>query len=496
MLWVCVVLYLWTAPGRILFPDDEIVFQTTRALYERGSLEIEGIPRRTGELEGRPDGTFGWAPGASGERYGFFGHALAISALPGYAVGRLGAAHAPTTWRHALRSDHYYLHARSQVADWTRFGVTLTNVWITPLAAWLLMRWLVAIGFAWRSSTWCALVYATGTLAWPYSRTFLSEPLSAATLVGTAWCIAEMHRALGGGEPHRARRWSIGAGAFAAFACHVHVLNLVAMPGLLGYALWNRRESLRTVAPGIVVAACGVVVLLVGQWLRFGDPFETGRYDHYSWWILPGEGLAATLFGPGRAVVLYALPVALALPMWPALRRRVPAVAWLVLAICVTRWLLVVMRSDWWGGWSIGPRYLVPVIPFLLVPLAILIERLPSLARARRLAVYAVLAIAVLMSLHLALHSIFEHMLRLTTTGSPDFSYLRRSHWLPGSSALVGFTTLPYDTLSGGVIRLAKHGHTAPLLFFGVVLASGVFAAIALVRALVWHAPGPPSETR
>jgi hypothetical protein len=489
MLWVCAVLYFWTAPGRILFPDDEIVFQTTRAIYERGSLAIEGIPRRTGELEGRPDGTFGWAPGAHGERYGFFGHALAIAALPGYALGKLGASHANTKWRHALRSDHYYLHARSQDADWTRFGVTLTNVWITPLAAWLLMKWLVAIGFAWRTSTWCALVYATGTLAWPYSRTFLSEPLSAAVLVGCAWCIAECHRALDDAATSRARRWSIGAGAFAAIAVHVHVLNTVALPCLLAYALWNRKDALRTALPGLVVAAAGVAVLLLGQWLRFGDAFETGRYDHYSWWIVPGEGALATLVGPGRSIFLYALPLVLAIPMWPALRRRLPAVAWLVLAICVTRWLLVVMRSDWWGGWSIGPRYLVPVIPFAIVPLAIVLERLPSWSRARRLGVYAVLAIAIALSMHLALHSIFEHMLHLTTTGSPEFSYLRRSHWLPGSSPIVGFTTLPYDTLSGGVIALAKHGHSGPLWFFVGVLASGVFAAIALVRALVWHAP-------
>ena len=132
LFWVCAALYLWTAPGRILFPDDEIVFQTTRALFERHSVAIEGIPRRTGELRDRADGTFGWAPGVDGKRYGFFGHALALAGLPGFALGKLGAAQAPAAWRHALRSNHYYLHARSQQADWTRFGVSLTNVWAAP----------------------------------------------------------------------------------------------------------------------------------------------------------------------------------------------------------------------------------------------------------------------------------------------------------------------------------------------------------------------------
>ncbi len=489
LLWLCVVLYLWTAPGRILFPDDEIVFQTTRALYERGSIVIEGIPKRTGELRSRADGTFGWAPGRGGERYGFFGHALAVAALPGYALGKLGAAAAPPPWRHALRSDHYYLHARSQQADWTRFGVALTNVWVTPVCAWLLMRWLLALGFGVRAATLVALVYATGTLAWPYSRTFLSEPLSALTLVGAAWCIAEVHAALGCGDEHSARRWSWAAGGFAAVTCHVHVLNLVALPCLLAYGLLGHRDARRVVVGAVTIASIGVALLLLGQWLRFGDPLETGRYDHYSHWVLPGEALAATMFGPGRSMWLYSPALVLALPAWPAMRRRLPAVAWFVLAIAVSRWLLVGARSDWWGGWSIGPRYLVPIIPFLIVPLAIVFEQHGGAPRSRRLGVLAVVAIAITLEVYLSLHSIFEWMLHLTTTGTPEFDYLRRSHWLPQSSPLVGFASLRADTLSAGAIGLARHGHTAPLWFFGAMATSGVVAAVGLARVLLRAAP-------
>lgn len=481
---LCVVLYLWTTPGRILFPDDEIVFQTTRALYERGSLGIEGIPKRTGELRGRPDGTFGWAPGADGTRYSFFGHALAIVALPGYALGRLGSTHAPASWRHALRSDHYWLHARSQSADWTRLGVTLTNVWITPLCAWLLMRWAIALGFAWRSATWLALVFATGTLMWPYSRTFLSEPLSALTLVGCAWCIAEFHRALRADDAVAVRRWSTGAGAFAAIACHVHVLNLVALPCLLGYAWLGHPGARRAAGAAVAIAAVGVAVLALGQWLRFGDPLETGRYDHYSHWIVPAEGLAATLVGPGRSLMLYSPALLLALPLWPALRRRLPTVAWFVVALCVSRWLLVGARSDWWGGWSIGPRYLVPLLPFAILPLVLVFERLATWSRPRRLAVFAVLGLCVAVELYLSVHSIFEWMLHLTTTGTPGFDYLQRSHWLPGSSPLAGFASLPTDTLSHGAIRLARHGHAGLAWCFAAAGVWGLFSAHRLVRAL------------
>lgn len=473
-------LYLWTTPGRILFPDDEIVVQTTAAIYERGALDIPGIAKRTGELEGRPDGTFGWAEGRDGRRYGFFGHGLSIVALPLFALGRAVAPHAPEIWRHALRSDHYYMHPRSPEADWPRLFASLTNACITPLAAWLLLRWLVALGFAWRTASVCALAYATGTLAWPYSRTLLSEPLSAAVLLGCAWAITEVHRAV---ASQRARRVAVLAGVLAGFAAHVHVLNLVALPCLFGYALVglrgvDRRHARAIVAGALLPCVALLALLLYGQWWRFGDPFETGRYDHYSHWIVPGEGALALLVGPGRSFFLYSPALVIAALGWRAALRRIPAAAWLAIALVVSRWLVVAMRSDWWGGWSIGPRYLVPVIPFALIPLAIVVEH--ARTRRHRLGLAIALLACAALELHLALHSIFEWMLRLTTTGTPGFSYLRRSHWLAGASPLVGFFSLRVDTLSAGALRLAAVGHAG---FAG--LFAGLGAAFAAASAMV-----------
>jgi hypothetical protein len=75
-------------------------------------------------------------------------------------------------------------------------------------------------------------------------------------------------------------------------------------------------------------------------------------------------------------------------------------------------------------------------------------------------------------------------MLHLTTTGSPSFSYLDRSHWLPGSSPLVGFFSLRTDTLSAGALAIARHGHTGLAWIFAGIGALGVAAAASLLFAL------------
>ncbi|MGB1275753.1 MAG: hypothetical protein ACPG77_08385 [Nannocystaceae bacterium] len=142
----CTCIYVWTAPGRIQFPDDEIVYQTTAAMVERQNLAIPGISKPTGEPKGRPPGTFGWEYGRDGQRYGFFGHGLSVAALPAYALGHATYDTVPHTWRHAVRSDHYFFHTRSPHGDWTRLLVSLTNCVVTGLAVGACALWLLWLG--------------------------------------------------------------------------------------------------------------------------------------------------------------------------------------------------------------------------------------------------------------------------------------------------------------------------------------------------------------
>lgn len=494
------VIYLCCAPGRIIYPDDEIVFQTTRALWERGALAIEGIPKRTGEPEDRPSGTFGWAPGVDGQRYGFFGHALSVVALPLYGLGRAAVDHAPPAWRHVIRSDHYFMHRRSPQADWPRLTVSLTNCFIGAFAVLLLVEWLRALGHCDRVAILTGLVYAFGTSAWPYTRTFLSEPLSAVALLATAWGLAQYHRhrvrtTAAAHEARVARWWLWMAALVAGLAVHVHVLNVLAIPCFVGYAVlplvrepgaWSRERTAWIVA--IALGCIGPVLLGVTQALRFGSPWETGRYDHYGSFVDPLPGLVGQLVGPGRSLLLYSPALLVALLGWRRALDRRRAASLLVLAVFVTRWVLVSARSDWWGGWGIGPRYLLPVVPLLLLPLAELFEDLRHAPRRQRLAMAGALLACVAIELHLSLHSIFEHMLLLTNTGTPEMDYLTRSHWVPSASPLVGFFSLPPDVLVWQAWRLAEHGHPGPWRIYLALLTAGLGSA----AWLGWWLRGSP----
>jgi len=471
----CVCAYLLCAPGRIAFPDDEIVYQTTAALYERGGLSIPGIPRRTGEPKGEPTGTFGWAAGPDGERYGFFGHGLSVVALPMYGLGKAAAASAPEAWRHTIRSDHFFVHGRSQHDDWTRLFVSLTNCLLTPLALLLAMAWTRRLGFSRGAAWFVGVALGFGTLLLPYTRTFLSEPLSTVVLLGAALCLEQHHRTT---NP----RWLWLASLVVGWSCHVHLLNLIAVPAFVGYAFaprWSERASLkRTWGIAMLVGATGLAALAMSQAARFGSAFESGRYGLYSHTVVPGLELLALLFSPGRSL-WWTSPVLLgAFVGWRRFRHRVPAVAWFCVAMVATRVLFVATRSDWWGGWALGPRFLIPILPFALLPVAAAWD---SGSRRMRVGLLVLLAVSVALQVHLAQHSVFEWMLVLYSSTPEDPGYLWVSHWTLGGSPAWGFVDLRPDLLRIGAAQLAQAGHPGmSRVFLGI----GALAVSSLALAL------------
>jgi hypothetical protein len=81
-------------------------------------------------------------------------------------------------------------------------------------------------------------------------------------------------------------------------------------------------------------------------------------------------GLWGLLFSPGGSVFLYSPVLIPAVVALVRLRGRSPRLVWQLAALAGMFTLFYAQMASWAGGRSYGPRYLVPFLPVLCVPLA------------------------------------------------------------------------------------------------------------------------------
>jgi hypothetical protein len=118
----------------------------------------------------------------------------------------------------------------------------------------------------------------------------------------------------------------------------------------------------------------------------FGGPLELG-YSRSELWTdqhhtgfmsltMPTlDAVWGITFSPFRGLFLLSPWLLLALPgflvWWRT--RSLRAEWWLALSITAAIFLFNTASSMWWGGFAVGPRYLLPMLPFLALPIAVVL---------------------------------------------------------------------------------------------------------------------------
>jgi hypothetical protein len=313
--------------------------------------------------------------------------------------GRDGRYYAPVGIGHPLFGVPFYAAAKIATSAGLRVGKpeSLTKaavVFGSTVAAALCVYfgWLLA----WRVSSdgpaasVAALALALATPLWVYAKFGFNAPLAAMCLTASAYGLWMGTRA----SSSRALVWGGVALGYAVLTRHEMFLG--AIPAAIWIALESRADRRllvrRLLLFGVPVAA-GVGLWMTYNYIRFGHPLDTGLLRdpnvQLSTPIL--QGLYGLLLSPGRSLFLYA-PVTIAglvalAALWKTDR---PAVIFL-LAYPAVFIPFIAKMHHWDGGESYGPRYLVPIIPFLVIPIALWFRDGVS-RRARTLAMASIAA--------------------------------------------------------------------------------------------------------
>ena len=230
-----------------------------------------------------------------------------------------------------------------------------------------------------------------GTMIFPYSVTFFGHQLAGALLIGAFFLIFQLKA-----SPNYHRPGILALiGFLLGFALITeYPVGIIVMALTAYYFLTVFRKGMVDVKRAVILPALGACVplalILAYNIAVFDDPISTG-YAHsaYPWFQqhqsqgLVGIGLpnpkaiyymtlhpAIGIFWQSPILILSLIGIWM---MWRGSKYRAEA-----LIAAVAFFSLLILYSGfyaWWGAWTFGPRYLIPMLTFLCLPLVFIPAR-------------------------------------------------------------------------------------------------------------------------
>ena len=127
----------------------------------------------------------------------------------------------------------------------------------------------------------------------------------------------------------------------------------------------------------------GIVFILLYNYYRFGNPLESGyslawsmaHSDRFDFWSYAGvpAAIIGFLFSPAKGLLFFSTTLIFSFAGIKRFREQHSRIFYAVILISVAYIGAFSLNFAWHGSiWSFGPRYILPIIPFLYLPLVCL----------------------------------------------------------------------------------------------------------------------------
>jgi hypothetical protein len=349
--------------------------------------------------------------------------------------------HVPGAWlHHKIATKWPSARVRSKA-----FTSHLGSAFVGALAVLLFVQLCLEFGASAGVAALGGLTLAFGTMLAIYARVAWTEIVQVACFLG-------FFRAVLRTAATPTRAIAIALGVWAGALVNSKLVFLTCLPGaaaFVGFRLWRQhgRATVARTAGWVALGGLPGVAMLLGYNLVRGGIFNAG----YS---VGGEGagrafgeslffgLHGLFFSLGKSVFLYNPPLIIAALAIPFVLRQGDVRfgrdwLWATLLTAVPPLLVYARLVFWSGDWAWGPRYLLYLVPLMLLPGVLALQLMTDRGRMRtRLALTAAgltLAAGLFVQVVGGLFY-WDHFIRLTQAG--------QQHWLgkPNRSGAVSAT--------------------------------------------------------
>ena len=220
-----------------------------------------------------------------------------------------------------------------------------------------------------------ALSFGLSTFIWPYINSLVSRPLSMLFLLFGIWLLLSYRKKCNSYFP-------ILLGITFGLSILSHNIILLLFPIFLFIGIYEFKNNKKHVAFFIITLFLFLLIQGIFNEYRFGDflDFGFGTQQQGSDLLKNIEGLYAYLISPGRSIFVY-FPLFFLFPIsWILFFKKDKLLALTFIGIIIVTYFYIGTSNIWdsaGGMW--GPhRYLLPIIPLVIITLGTLFEKFQS----------------------------------------------------------------------------------------------------------------------
>jgi hypothetical protein len=365
-----VATYLLTASGAAFSDVAQLRVEVARSIIERLDLNV---PYGTGMI------------GADGREYSSFGIGSVVLFIPLFFFGKLAG----------LPPENV---------------VSVMNHFFGAATAMLVFYFSISLRYSKRASVLVSLIYGLGTMAWYYSKDSGDHTIETFFIL---FSIYSMHRYTAEKKVPLLLQSALSFG----FSLITRPTAILIVPALFIMLIFrntkktDHKSIMNRLAKDVslfsIVLFPFIILIFWYNYYRFGSLFETGHalmaarlgVDFFSGTSFL-TGIRGFLASPGKGFFYYSPATVLFFLSIRPFSKKHPVTASCFILLMLLYLLFHSKNLFWHGATGWGPRYLFAITPFLIVPIAELVDSDDWLTKKKlRLFAYTIIAISLIVQL-------------------------------------------------------------------------------------------------
>ncbi len=333
------VLSILFSSGQIENPDTHLRLTQTRIILDDNNY---GLPDDVGE-----DSHGNISINKDGKRFMVYNPGQTIIFIPIYYIANLVSAD---------EANAYYFSA---------FCVSFLNYMVHALCAFILFKIALLLGAVKKQAYLVSIFFGLTSYSFVFAQSTYEHHFE------MFFILLSVYFALKKDTNHA----GLLSGLMLSLGLVFRTTSILAVPAIL-LLQKNNNERLKV----LMSLSFGIAFVLLHNYYRFGNPLETGyslawslahsyKFDFWSFSGFP-EAFLGFLFSPGKGLIFFSTTIVIASFGIKTFWKKQRLIFYVILLISSAYLIIFSSNFAWHGSiWSYGPRYLLPIIPFLYLPI-------------------------------------------------------------------------------------------------------------------------------